>query len=146
MYLRERRRGERIKRSYKRYKMEENIFLLGHQENPYKFIYNCKAVISTSLYEDPGFVLIESFFLINLLFLQIQLMVLEKCLWKKILVFFIKLMIQMILKKKLMHLKMRVIRIKSLMLKNSLKCFHYLNTTKIFLVYLNKSISSLLNL
>ena len=43
--------------------MEENIFLLGHQENPYKFIYNCKAVISTSLYEDPGFVLIESFFL-----------------------------------------------------------------------------------
>ena len=73
-----------LKDLIKRYKMEENIFLLGHQENPYKFIYNCKAVISTSLYEDPGFVLIESFFLINLLFLQIQLMVLEKCLWKNI--------------------------------------------------------------
>ena len=47
----------------KKNKMEENIFLLGHQKNPYKFINNCKALISTSLYEDPGFVLIESFFL-----------------------------------------------------------------------------------
>lgn len=52
-----------LKDLIKRYKMEENIFLLGHQKNPYKFIYNCKAVISTSLYEDPGFVLVESFFL-----------------------------------------------------------------------------------
>ena len=37
--------------------------MLSYQNNPFKFINNCRAIISTSLYEDPGFVLIESCFL-----------------------------------------------------------------------------------
>jgi len=48
-------------------KMQDNIILLNYQLNPYKFIYNCRAVISSSLYEDPGFVLIESFYLNKLI-------------------------------------------------------------------------------
>ena len=54
---------DKLKNLIKKHKMEKNIFLLGYQKNPYKFINSCKAVISTSLYEDPGFVLVESFFL-----------------------------------------------------------------------------------
>ena len=54
-------------------------------------------------------------------------------------------MIQMILKK-INAFENESNKNKILNAKNFLKCFHYLNTTKIFLVYLNKSISSLLNL
>lgn len=41
-------------------KLEKNILLLGYQNNVYKFINNCKAFILSSLWEDPGFVLIEA--------------------------------------------------------------------------------------
>ena len=44
-------------------KMEGKIILLGYKNNPYKYLYNCKALISTSLYEDPGFAIIEAFYL-----------------------------------------------------------------------------------
>jgi glycosyltransferase involved in cell wall biosynthesis len=44
-------------------KMDNNIFLLGHKSNPYKYIYNCEALISTALYEDPGFAILETAFL-----------------------------------------------------------------------------------
>ena len=44
-------------------KMENKILLLGYKNNPYKYLYNCKALISTSLYEDPGFAIIEAFYL-----------------------------------------------------------------------------------
>ena len=43
--------------------MEDKIRLLGYKNNPYKYIFNCKALISTSLYEDPGFAIIEAFHL-----------------------------------------------------------------------------------
>ena len=47
--------------------LQKNIFLLNYQENPYNLIFNCKAVISTSFYEDPGFALIEAAYLNKLL-------------------------------------------------------------------------------
>ena len=40
--------------------VENNIFLLGHCENVFPLIKNSLAVISTSLWEDPGAVMIES--------------------------------------------------------------------------------------
>jgi glycosyltransferase involved in cell wall biosynthesis len=47
----------------KRYKMEKYIHLIGYKNNPYKYIHNSEALISTSNYEDPGFVIYESIFL-----------------------------------------------------------------------------------
>ncbi len=48
-------------RSYiKNYNLEQNVILLGYQDNVYKFLKNCKAFILSSLWEDPGFVLIEA--------------------------------------------------------------------------------------
>ena len=44
----------------KKNKLEKNIILLDYQKNPYNYINNCKAIISTSFYEDPGFVLMEA--------------------------------------------------------------------------------------
>ena len=43
--------------------MENSIYLMGYKKNAYKYIYNSQALISTSNYEDPGFVLYESVFL-----------------------------------------------------------------------------------
>ena len=40
--------------------LQKNIILLGYQENVYKYLKNCKAFILSSLWEDPGFVLIEA--------------------------------------------------------------------------------------
>ena len=90
----------KLKDLIKKHKMEENIFLLGYQKNPYKFIYSCKAVISTSLYEDPGFVLIESFFLNKSVISSNSINGPKEMSLKAILVFFLRLTIQMILKKK----------------------------------------------
>ena len=41
-------------------KVENNIFLLGYCENVFPLIKKSSAVISTSLWEDPGAVMIES--------------------------------------------------------------------------------------
>lgn len=43
-------------------KLEKKIFLLGYKKNSYKYFYNAKAFILSSLWEDPGFVLIEAAF------------------------------------------------------------------------------------
>jgi len=40
--------------------LDQNIILLGYQKNVFKFLKNCKAFILSSLWEDPGFVLIEA--------------------------------------------------------------------------------------
>lgn len=40
--------------------LEMNIFLKGYQEDVYEYLYNCKAFILSSLWEDPGFVVIEA--------------------------------------------------------------------------------------
>ena len=42
------------------YKLEKNIFLLGSKENVNKYYFNSKIFIMSSLWEDPGFVLIEA--------------------------------------------------------------------------------------
>lgn len=41
----------------------ENVFLLGHKNNPFKYIANSEIFISSSLWEDPGHALIESAYL-----------------------------------------------------------------------------------
>jgi glycosyltransferase involved in cell wall biosynthesis len=40
--------------------LNKKILLLGYKKNVYKYLYNAKAFILTSLWEDPGFVLIEA--------------------------------------------------------------------------------------
>ncbi len=46
----------------KRLKLEDNVILLGYKKNPYPFISKAKAVLSSSLWEDPGAVMIEAAF------------------------------------------------------------------------------------
>ena len=43
-------------------KLENNIILLGHVENIYPLMSNAKLFILSSLWEDPGFVLVEALF------------------------------------------------------------------------------------
>ena len=50
----------KIRSCIKNYNLEQNVILLGYQDNVYKFLKNCKAFILSSLWEDPGFVLIEA--------------------------------------------------------------------------------------
>jgi len=40
--------------------LSKNIILLGHKENVFKYLFNSKIFILTSLWEDPGFVLVEA--------------------------------------------------------------------------------------
>ena len=42
--------------------LQKNIFLLGHKENVYPYIQSANAIVSASLWEDPGAVMIESAF------------------------------------------------------------------------------------
>ena len=51
---------EKINRYIKTNSLDQNIILLGYQKNVFKFLKNCKAFILSSLWEDPGFVLIEA--------------------------------------------------------------------------------------
>ncbi len=47
----------------KKLKLEKNIFVLNYRKNIFYYIKKAKAVIVTSLWEDPGFVMIESAYL-----------------------------------------------------------------------------------
>ena len=40
--------------------LSENVILLGHKENVFKYLFNSKIFILTSLWEDPGFVILEA--------------------------------------------------------------------------------------
>ncbi len=51
---------EKINKYIKINNLEQNIILLGYQKNVFKFLKSCKAFILSSLWEDPGFVLIEA--------------------------------------------------------------------------------------
>ena len=44
-------------------KLEKKVYLLGYQKNVFNYINNAKCLICPSLYEDPGFVIIEAAFL-----------------------------------------------------------------------------------
>lgn len=41
-------------------KLENKVYLLGFQENVYSYLQNCKCFVLSSLWEDPGYVLIEA--------------------------------------------------------------------------------------
>ena len=57
-----RRREKNLKKIISKYKLEKNVFLLGHKKNIYEYLLNAKALISCSLWEDPGAVMIEAAF------------------------------------------------------------------------------------
>ena len=50
----------KIRDIIKKNHLEQNILLLGYQKNVFKFLSNAKGFILSSLWEDPGFVLIEA--------------------------------------------------------------------------------------
>ena len=49
-------------------RLQDKIFLPGHKTNVFNYLHNAKCFISSSLYEDPGFVLIEAGFLNKVVF------------------------------------------------------------------------------
>jgi glycosyltransferase involved in cell wall biosynthesis len=49
-----------LKNLIAKFKLEKRIFLMGYSENIYYFMRNAKGFILSSLWEDPGFVLIEA--------------------------------------------------------------------------------------
>ena len=51
-----------IIKEIKHLKLEDNVILLGYKKNPYPFISKANAVLSPSLWEDPGAVMIEAAF------------------------------------------------------------------------------------
>jgi glycosyltransferase involved in cell wall biosynthesis len=51
-----------LKKYINKNKINNNIFLIGHKENVFKYLNNCEAFILSSLWEDPGFVLLEAMF------------------------------------------------------------------------------------
>ena len=53
---------QNLKRLILKKKLEKKIFLIGYKDNIYNYMQNCEAFILTSLWEDPGFVLIEAAF------------------------------------------------------------------------------------
>ena len=49
-----------LKRFIAKHNLEKNIILVGHVQNIYPYFKNSNGFILTSLWEDPGFVLIEA--------------------------------------------------------------------------------------
>ena len=52
----------KLKDFINRNNLQKNIFLIGHKKNIFPYFVNSKGFILSSLWEDPGFVLVESFF------------------------------------------------------------------------------------
>lgn len=51
-----------LEKEIKKNKLSNNVFLLGHKKNIYPYLKKSKAFVLTSLWEDPGFVLVEAAF------------------------------------------------------------------------------------
>ncbi len=51
-----------LKNLINKYKIENNILLLGYRSNVFKYLNHCEGFILSSLWEDPGFVLIEAMY------------------------------------------------------------------------------------
>ena len=51
---------EKLQKLINSLSIQKKAFLLGYEKNVYKFLTNSKYFILTSLWEDPGFVLIEA--------------------------------------------------------------------------------------
>ena len=52
----------KIREIIKKSKIEKNIFLIGYQNNVFNYLSNAKGFILSSLWEDPGFVIVEAIF------------------------------------------------------------------------------------
>ena len=52
----------KIQSFIKKYNLDKNIFLIGYTDNIYNYMFRSKGFILSSLWEDPGFVLIEAAF------------------------------------------------------------------------------------
>ena len=53
---------QNLKKLILKKKLEKKVFLIGFKDNIYNYMKNCEAFILSSLWEDPGFVLIEAAF------------------------------------------------------------------------------------
>ena len=53
---------QNLKKLILKKKIEKKVFLIGYKDNIYNYMKNCEAFILSSLWEDPGFVLIEAAF------------------------------------------------------------------------------------
>ncbi len=49
-----------LEKQIKKLNLENNVFLIGHKKNIYKYLKKAEMFILSSLWEDPGFVLIEA--------------------------------------------------------------------------------------
>ena len=49
-----------LKEEAKKLEIQDRIFFLGYQKNVYKYLLNSDCFILTSLWEDPGFVILEA--------------------------------------------------------------------------------------
>lgn len=54
---------KKLKKLISRLRLSKSVFLEGYKKNIFNYIHNCETFISTSIYEDPGFVLVETGFL-----------------------------------------------------------------------------------
>ena len=50
----------KLKNMVKKLRINDQVHFLGHQENVFKFLVNAECFILTSLWEDPGFVIVEA--------------------------------------------------------------------------------------
>ena len=53
---------KKLEKMINKYQLKKNIFLLGYKENIYDYLLRSKAIIISSLWEDPGAVMIEAAF------------------------------------------------------------------------------------
>ena len=51
---------KKLNKLIKKQKLSKSIKIIGYQSNVYNYLKNCKCFIMTSLWEDPGFVLVEA--------------------------------------------------------------------------------------
>jgi glycosyltransferase involved in cell wall biosynthesis len=51
---------EMLKEKVKKLEIQNKVFFLGYQKNVYKYLLNSDCFILTSLWEDPGFVILEA--------------------------------------------------------------------------------------
>ena len=54
---------KKLEKLIKNLSLKNYVFLEGYKKNIFNYLHNCECYISSSLYEDPGFTLIESGFL-----------------------------------------------------------------------------------
>jgi glycosyltransferase involved in cell wall biosynthesis len=49
-----------LKRLSNKFKINQKVYFLGYQDNVFKYLLNAECFVLTSLWEDPGFVLVEA--------------------------------------------------------------------------------------